>query len=154
MIELRRRFLDALIEYSFIAQNKMIDKIYEENGIPMSDLGQKIIAEVRRVAAERPDYVYPSQYGCSYLNDCGGPSCLVGHALWNRNLIRDGWEGDSWGDSSIHNVIIQEGWQLEIGEIDWLSRVQDAQDSGYSWGHAIARADKGLRFEVDDDEDV
>jgi len=150
MSELRRMFLDRIIHYSFIAQNKMIDKIFLENGIPMSELGQKIIAEVRAKAAADPEYLYPRTEagGCSYLRN-GQPSCIVGHALWNLGLIDAQWKGDDLGISDISHIINHEGWELTIGEIDWLSKVQDNQDNGWPWGQSVARADGSNRFNED-----
>lgn len=121
----------------------------------MSELGQKIIAEVRKAAEDRPEYVCPKVFDqCEYIRD-GGPSCIVGHALWNVGLINPSWEGDDWGDSSIKNVIAIEGWPLTIGEINWLSRVQESQDDGYPWGRSVARADHpAFRALNEIDEDV
>lgn len=149
---LRRMFVDRLVELSFLAQNKMIDKIYEENGIPMSDLGQKIIAEVRKVAADKPGYVYPQINGnCNYVRN-GQPSCIVGQALWNVGLINSESTIDDYGDSAIKNVVALEDWPLEVGEVNWLTEVQDKQDNGLEWGDAVSRADRYVS--VFDDEDI
>ena len=60
----------------------------------MSELGAKLIASVRKFAAERPDYVYrnaddkhPSRSGCVYFTKDGKPSCLIGHALAELGLL-------------------------------------------------------------------
>ena len=111
----------------------------------MSELGQKIIAEVRKVADANPFFVYPREAltSCQYLRD-GQPSCLIGHALWNLNLINSDWDGDNWSLSDISHVVKRMDWPLETGEIEWLYLAQQSQDSGYDWARSILRADRRL----------
>ncbi len=110
----------------------------------MSELGQKIIAETRKVAAGNPDFVYQKISGaCKYVRN-GNPDCIIGHALWNVGLIDADCPWDGYGVSSISNVIRDVDWGkgLDSDEVGWLSIVQDSQDTGYSWREAIAKADR------------
>lgn len=114
----------------------------------MSELGQKLIAEVRRVAAENPDFIYPRDISggvksCVYIKD-GCPSCIIGHALWNIGLIDAKFKGDHMALSDIGHVILQYGWGIETGEIEWLHKVQQYQDQLNPWGQAVRYADGEL----------
>lgn len=114
----------------------------------MSTLGQKLIYEARRVAAANPDFVYakvPEGYAkrCVYLQD-GCPSCIIGHALWNVGLINEEFKGDNLALSDIGHVVLHYQWHLDVGEIEWLYRVQVFQDQGKPWAGAIQYADREI----------
>lgn len=107
----------------------------------MSDLGEKIIAETRKVAASSPDFIYKQINGaCKYI-DNGSPSCIIGRALWNLDIIDAKCEWDKFANSSIEGVVSQEDWDIDPDEVEWLSDVQNYQDTGYPWGRAISYAD-------------
>lgn len=111
----------------------------------MSELGQKIIEGVRAAANKHPDHVYKKtdMGGCQYVRD-GAPSCIVGHALWAAGLIDSTCKFDERDNSGIDIIIRDEGWPLDVSEVDWLCRVQGEQDSGTPWGKAVELADKGF----------
>ena len=119
----------------------------------MSELGQKIIAEVRKVAAEHPDYIYQkidgvSHGSCLYIYN-NKPSCIIGHALWNVGLIDANWKGDTRAISDIRSIIGCEGWPLDSSEINWLAAVQHSQDRGTTWSGSVRAADEGKWFDED-----
>ncbi|RAV17537.1 hypothetical protein DQP57_00490 [Mycobacterium colombiense] len=128
----------------------------------MSEMGQKIIAEVRKIAAERPNFVYP-RLNCAYLDEYGCPSCIIGHALFRLEVI-----------PSVHLIegkpasftLSDLGIDLDHDEARWLDEVQAAQDGRagpppprpglspeefkskwaehpgrYPWGEAVKHAD-------------
>ena len=116
----------------------------------MSELGEKLIAEVRRVAAVNPDYVY-EEVSCAYVKD-GKPSCLVGHALWNTGVIGPDSNLDApiskglYGKTRANYANFADlapflDLQLETCEITWLGDVQDAQDDGTPWDSSVRNAD-------------
>lgn len=98
----------------------------------MSEQGQALIAEVRRIAAANPDFIYPEPH-CSYLmwdqpDECS-PSCIMGQALWNlghlgtderRSLVPEG--------KAISDVLVNLGIAVDPDEGFWLNAVQAAQD--------------------------
>ena len=113
--------------------------------IKVSDLW----AEVKRVAAEQPDYVYDKPDGnCSY--EVGGkPSCLVGHAMFRLgmplDLIR---RCDRAG--AIGHVLDEFGGEFdESGDDKGVYRTllvwaQGGQDSGLPWGEAVSEAERSV----------
>lgn len=119
-----------------------------------------VIRHIRAVAAEQPDYVYQrvmfamtAHSGnegpvCIYVqrNADGtfSPSCLIGQGLWRAGLIDASlWEnklanGSDRAESLLKRLnIAVSPWQAK-----WLSWVQRGQDSGQSWGEAVAYADE------------
>lgn len=92
----------------------------------MSETGQLLIAEVRRVAGAHPDKVY-DRVSCAYMHD-DGPGCIIGHALYNLGYLTP--ENMAKG---VEGVTCSRVFQLlEIGldndETKWLEWVQAAQD--------------------------
>lgn len=116
-------------------------------------------AEVIRVAAEKPDYVYAlkdpkNSTSCTYQRD-GEPSCIVGHALHRLGVSPDllvefdtTYElGMSVGDlfENFPQILDDEvedpdEW-TEEGPVEFLTRVQIGQDSGIAWGQAVKDAE-------------
>jgi hypothetical protein len=108
----------------------------------MSALGQKIIAEIRKVAADNPDFIYQAPYGdaCFYVFN-GQPSCIVGRALWNLGFIDKTLEKGS--DNSIRaHVFLDKHFALDLYERDWIDRVQWHQDAKRTWGQAVEVASR------------
>lgn len=107
-----------------------------------------LIAEIRRVAAERPEYNYRDEIrkmgfdGCVYQLPSGEPGCLIGQGLFPLMENKDFFlEHD---DLNEDDVLGLEDANLIVGtgrEIGWLSRAQIRQDAGFTWGEAVAVAD-------------
>ena len=113
----------------------------------MSELGQKIIAEVRKVAAESKSFIYePPLFrgSCVYIYD-GSPSCIIGCALWNLELIDATCPWDAYAISDITSIINSLDWQVDENEKLWLLTVQQKQDVGISWGRCIELADENVQ---------
>ena len=131
----------------------------------MSELGQKLIAEVRKVAAERPDYIYQSSGpadACWYMHN-GEPSCIMGQAMYRLGAI-----GPSNPQSGrIENKNVSDALHIlninvDHPEADWLDEVQAAQDGRHlkpfgselgkplppklSWSAAVAQADERVKL--------
>lgn len=110
----------------------------------MSDIrikGSDLVAEVRRLADEQPDFIYkqPSGSHCSYRPQGGNDGCIVGQAL--RRL---GWEVPFLLDDGPIDDNIQEGRfpvDATRAEARWLLSIQSWQDCGASWGKAIHYTD-------------
>lgn len=109
---------------------------------------QKRITEA---VAGREDYVYPrvadGAGSCVYFQD-GQPSCLVGHALAaelrelgvpSKYLNDLGIEADEF----VGSVITRDA-------ATYLGSVQEAQDSGKTWGEALRRGNDTYRTLVAD----
>lgn len=111
----------------------------------MSDIGQRLIDEVKRVAGEHPDFRYRipgDTTQCKYVKD-GAPSCLIGCGLWNLGLIDEDFEhalyrGYGINGAGVRNAFVGLGLELDDDEIDWLEVVQDGQDGTRPWGACIS----------------
>lgn len=106
--------------------------------IKVSDLW----AEVKKVAAEKPDYVYPEQY-CQYQHG-GKPSCIVGHALHRLGVPveslkffdekNSGGGVLAWGLPNEFPDLIEMDSEASLFA---LSEAQEAQDNRVPWGEAV-----------------
>lgn len=112
----------------------MTDKI---DKIDLDDV-QKV---VRDLAKHKPDFIYHSpdkEYGtCMYWHkDENAPGCIYGHALTRLgvDVITNNFE-----DTSIYSVL---GKITGASVPGWFVYVQKLQDSGVSWGDAVAYADR------------
>lgn len=111
----------------------------------------KLMAAVREVAVEQPDFIYSeSDTGCVYVRD-GQPSCIVGHAAWRLGIIDASFE-----DSVDENRSGVETFLREMGSdgpqdpdywygVEFLTGVQEKQDEGTPWAEAVALADERAR---------
>ncbi len=115
----------------------------------MSEIGQKIIAAVRDVAAKNPSFIYlnAALMGadgnfCVYVKD-GDPSCLIGQALWKLGLIDAALEADDFNAVGADDLLrsLPIGDSLDPNEIEWLTRVQEMQDAEKPWSEAVEWAD-------------
>jgi hypothetical protein len=107
--------------------------------------------DVRRIASERPNYVYKASSvtangvpQCVYTNDDGTPGCIMGH-WFHENGVSDtsDIEGVSIGSYTINQHLDRWGIPpITEGEQAWAELVQIAQDEGASWGEAVAQADR------------
>lgn len=115
---------------------------------------QVLIDEVRRIAYERPEFIYKGDVaaGCVYVHE-GAPSCLIGHALWNLKLIDADFEDACPDDldlpcnsTPITRLITQRLVPVTAtpAQKEWLSWVQEYQDNESPWGTATAQADKDM----------
>jgi hypothetical protein len=104
---------------------------------------EQIIAEVRRLAAERPDYVYEkpefSAY-CLYMHG-DGPGCIFGHALHNL-----GWDFSEEQKGTITSILLGDGPDPLVETTSqqrlWMRAVQSKQDNAFTWGKAVELADE------------
>jgi hypothetical protein len=100
---------------------------------------KELIAEVRRIAAERPDTVYrqPStSCGCFYeKGECtdGSVGCIFGQALNNLGY-------PVTGTASIDIIARSRFVGNCLVILAWCREVQNVQDGGLSWGDAIISA--------------
>lgn len=108
--------------------------------------------EVRRLAAENPDFVYEGavedRYGSQYVScfytakgDDGNltGSCLFGQAL--INLGADPYELHSYEHASISDVL-ERAMLISHSRSKWFNEVQDGQDAKMTWSVAVAEADR------------
>jgi hypothetical protein len=118
----------------------------------------EIIQEVRRLAAERPDYVYDEgeepeggdSIRCFYWKD-DRPSCIFGHALFRLGVTPERLQAADAvapvGDS-IESLLNR----LAVGETptetQWMGTVQRRQDDGWAWGEAVAATDREISLTV------
>jgi hypothetical protein len=102
---------------------------------------------VREIAAQEPDFVYTravidnvDNTACIYFDTDGCPSCLIGQGLSKLGVTRGDLEELENGANfmAIGELL---GFSHGADSMRWLSDVQFFQDSGYSWGSAVERAD-------------
>lgn len=119
-------------------------------------LGRKLIADVRAVAAERPDHIYEkpnvgsdieNARTCVYVWN-GKPSCLIGQGLWRGGLIDALFADEEMNYEGILHLADSDWWtnikeyaSLSDREVAWLRDAQRVQDAGEPWGAAIVEAD-------------
>ncbi|MFF0498492.1 hypothetical protein ACFYU5_18955 [Nocardia aobensis] len=118
------------------------------NDIPMTD----IVSEIRRLAAENPDYIYQSRGdACVYVEpDEAGVlvgSCIVGKALVNLGVNPAELEWEIGTIPGAYHLLRSRvgGASREVWWIDW---VQGEQDTGYSWADSVASADQERPIEA------
>lgn len=109
----------------------------------MSELGQRLIEEVRMVAAKNPDFVYDEPtdacgigQGCAYVHN-GRPSCLIGQAMWNLGMIDASLEDCLDSNHCAIRFFPRIVATLDDDEIEWLTKVQERQDAKEPWGHCV-----------------
>lgn len=119
---------------------------------------EDIQAEIRRLAAEKPDYVYQSPHGpngaCMYTEidsdtDKRVGSCIVGQALINLGVSAEAMKTHE-GESAL-SVISGNGelmWYEAPPVMRWISNVQHGQDNGRAWAAAVERADEKVSVPV------
>lgn len=111
--------------------------------IKVSDLW----AEVKKVAAEQPDYVYERIEGKCRYEFAGEPSCLVGHALFRLGVPAElVAEFNDYGPIeqviSAHSEVFGEYSDMEFNYLSLLIAAQDGQDDQYPWGAAVSYAEE------------
>jgi len=111
---------------------------------------KRLVAEVRALAAEKPDFVYTAiafhadRHGggekCSYVHgdECG---CIIGHAAVRAGMSLDELreKDDDDEDTSVSVQFAEYG--LSADRMGWLSKVQHGQDTKLPWGAAVSKAD-------------
>lgn len=108
-----------------------------------------VIAEIRRLAAEKPDYVYKKPPGSALCanwywdGDRRVGSCIVGQALGNLVGL-DAVPIGNGSSISMLNAGIPVGPR---GKTQWVAMVQCEQDQGLPWGEAVAFADNTCPLE-------
>lgn len=116
----------------------------------MSDITvlDRIVEEVRHIAAERPEHIYqpdPFITHCSYLtsNDEPGRGCIIGQAFERVGVSRENlasYEGAS-ASAVVEKLDIPHSTRRDLRML-WLDRVQGEQDTGEAWADAVATADR------------
>jgi hypothetical protein len=106
----------------------------------------ELAAEVRRLAAERPDYTYPNTInGCTYTTDTRNgittPPCLFGQALLNLGASESVLEGEY---NRIRVLMTTVGIFYGTTEGDWAAMVQAGQDDHARWADAVRDADEAI----------
>lgn len=120
----------------------------------------RVIEEVRKIANERPDFVYADQplstptlqsNSCSYISASygipEGEGCIVGQALQKLGISEDALqehEGYIASGVLIRLDIHDQEESEHTPELEWLDTVQSEQDTKKSWGEAIRVADEAL----------
>lgn len=107
----------------------------------------------RAVTEKGPDYLYTIPEGigsCSYFDTKGRPSCIVGHVLSYKGLGADDLicpvlypYGEAYlanynTGSSVTKLYLEGILDAPYEVIDALSAAQGFQDTGKTWGEALA----------------
>jgi hypothetical protein len=128
---------------------------------PMVLTPRAAIGLLRMVVHDKgADYVYPRVargLPCVNFTD-DGPSCIVGHVLERIGVTADdakilGINGEISASESCGRLEQAEfRWRFASETLDILEVAQMSQDSGGTWGHALARAEEALaRLEASDE---
>lgn len=121
----------------------------------------QIIVSIRNLAAANPDFVYEKPEGdavCRYIHrdaegePIEGEGCIVGRVVTGFNIPAikiDPSEGS--GASSLLRRLESDGLVSISGWVDlqWIARVQEAQDAGARWPRAVEYADAADAAPVD-----
>lgn len=114
----------------------------------------KLISDVRRIAAQNPEFVYDVQdaYGnvaCMYFEPYSGrPSCLIGKGLALQGITYGMIAPLGLNTCSIGTMLDKvEGYGTEIRYVDavWLTNVQKRQDGNMPWSDCIRSADEAKK---------
>lgn len=105
----------------------------------------QFIAEVRRLAAEKPDVKYfehitgPYSGRCWYNATDKAPACIMGQAAANL-----GFPFENSDEGNVIEWVLAAKGLGKKGDVElaWLGHVQAAQDRNSSWGFAVAEADE------------
>lgn len=101
-----------------------------------------ILETVKVLAAEKPD----TTTGCNYFTgDDNTPCCIVGHAMSRLGYQPNTVDTHEWEDFNKYTNVYSlftygiEGFDLDIDYVilEKLRQVQEAQDTGSTWGEAI-----------------
>lgn len=122
---------------------------------------QQVVAKVRELAAENPDFVYrPTPGGdfhmsCAYVHDEDGtlkPGCIVGAAVIALGVDPKRIVDNRWNTEGAVSLLSRLGilGPNPYGDgVDgplksWLDKVQMRQDDRNPWSEAVRRADLDL----------
>jgi hypothetical protein len=117
-------------------ETKSVADQIKEKGITFS----QIETEIRRLAAEKPDFIYKVPEGrgsCVYLPDDKQAGCIFGQAFIALGIVVPTHE-----NSVGIGTLFAESGLFTPDQILWLSRVQGAQDVTIPWGQAVKDADE------------
>jgi hypothetical protein len=115
---------------------------------------KRLVAEVRALAAEKPDFVYTAidfhsdadggREKCTYVHgDDGG--CIVGQAALRAGMPLDELREKDNDDEDTSVSVQFADYGLSADELLWLSKVQHAQDTNMPWGAAVDHADDAIQ---------
>lgn len=107
----------------------------------------ELIAEVRKLADENPDFVY-DDVACWYL--IGGnpdtPGCIIGRTIMalspELKPILEKADETNENINGLFPMLSDFEFDNNTNEFQWLLSVQSSQDSGSSWEDAIELADE------------
>lgn len=120
----------------------------------MSEIGQKIIAGIRKLAEEQPDFRYcpPDGDTCVYIHN-GEGSCGVGRVLLDLGLITPELEHDrarvkgaSVNACLAHDLLSHLNVAVDSHEARWIVNFQFDQDDARPWGRAVETADHSVKI--------
>lgn len=127
----------------------------------MTYTNEQVLTVARDIVAEfGEDYVYPNLAdGCSYTNEEGSPSCIVGHIVSRLDpgafsrIIELETPSDeytvrayfSWSALHMNDTV---GTDFTESQQIALSGAQKEQDTGNTWGEALSALTNLLMKEV------
>lgn len=109
-----------------------------------------VVAKVRELATNNPDYVYDrGENGkCQYIKD-GEGSCIVGQAYVELGVPVEyvkSWDSVSYGNAiGAWQVVEREYENYSKYDKEWLDYVQECQDLGQPWELAVDKADAKVK---------
>lgn len=105
----------------------------------------RVVTEVRRLASERPKYVYrvsPDINYCTYTDNEHQGACIIGQAFTALGVPEQSLrEVDADGMGAICTLYYSDD---DVPEVRWLKHVQIGQDGAVAWGDAVDGADQAM----------
>lgn len=127
----------------------------------MTKLTYTAVQEALKESVEEKgaDYVYPYAKGlgaCKYAENDGSPSCIVGHVLAKLDpemfaKVKEA-EGRESGSFPVSMLLDAEEFYSEV-ELSFplvtaLASAQNMQDTGSTWGEALASFEREYEYET------
>lgn len=98
---------------------------------------EHVKSRLQEIVKGREDFVYElpeDKNKCVYMNN-GKPSCIIGHLFEADDLLDSKYDEDV--NSGIMDVVNEYGLPYTDEAVVYMSAVQNAQDSGRTWGEVI-----------------
>lgn len=110
-----------------------------------------VVAQVRRLAAENPDFVYKKvfftnsegnpDYRCQYVKE-GKGDCIIGQALVDVGVPVESlaeWDKGIYAATAVVPRFVDVPY--DDPAVGWLNAVQGYQDKGRTWQESVYEAD-------------
>ena len=110
---------------------------------------EQLVHEVRKLADERPNFIYSPPEGdsyCQYWHDATDtPGCIFGHALANLGVDVSSIKRSASIDVTLVEILGDDYNKIPDYVGNWFMKVQEYQDEDYPWRYAVDTSDMVLK---------